>query len=162
MSAIFGARTPWVLRLIGELSDLSAEDADTVAEAWRRTPATERAAAWAVMQDERDAEERSHSEYAALVARRRALSVSRMHGRPEPGFSSAAWDAAVAVAAVGQDADPASYEVLVSPLATRLPWLWRAGPASSEQPPRAGIPTQRAPSSRGVADEQLTSQGRGR
>lgn len=154
MIDIFGPETPRLLRLMSEISDLNADDVDAVARAWRGTSLEERAAAWSMIQTMASPEERIAIQHAALLARHRALNVSQQSGRRDWAFWSAAWDAAGAVAADGGLGDEWSYEVLVSALASKLPWLSQRGSATE-------IPRQRGSVQRGVSDESASYSGSG-
>lgn len=155
MIDIFGPQTQRLLRLITDLSDLRAEDVQAVADAWRRISSEERAAAWAAIQHGTDTEKRIAIHNAALVARHQALIVAQSRGLREAAFSSAAWDAAAALAAAPKPADERMYWVLTSPMAISLPWLL-------EGEKRPAVPQQRSAIERGAWNEPARTSGGGR
>jgi hypothetical protein len=155
MIDIFGPQTPRLLRLITEICDVRPEDLDVVAEAWRRTSVEDRASAWAAIQQRADAEKRIAIQNAALVARHQALIVSQARGQRDSAFWSAAWDAAGALASTWQDGGDSAYRVLVSPMATTLPWLLEGEHAPD-------IPLQRGTTERGAWNEPVRTSGGGR
>jgi hypothetical protein len=155
MIAIFGPETARLFRLMMEISDLSPEDVEEVAKAWRRTSAEDRASAWAAIQHSAGPEERAAIQHAALVTRQQAMAVPQGRGRRDWAFWSAAWDAGGALAAAGEGApDERARRLLVSAMATRLTWLNRRRPAPE-------VPSQRRTVEEGAVDEPARYPRRG-
>lgn len=132
---VLGPRTEAILRLLTSVGEMHAEDADAVADAARTIGLQERAEAWARLLEGSSAEERTRALQAARIVRQRALAVRQRGTRRDEAFWIAASDAALALAATGVDDEPAR-RLLLSPMASRVPWL--AGRGS-----RARIPRQR-------------------
>jgi hypothetical protein len=119
--SIFSQNGQPVMALITGLADLSAEEVDKVANAWKQESTLDRARAWAHLSRTSTEQERYRIRAAASLARREALATAHRLRRTDWAFWAAASDAAAALAAdtrLGRH-----YDALTAPLATVMPSL---------------------------------------
>jgi hypothetical protein len=130
-------------RLVEAVEALSLRQMDAVAELWRRVPRYEREAAWSVVRRSCRATASDDSLDFAFRVRRAATRAGRLAGAHDWSFSSAAWDAGLAVASAHQLEDR-HFQALVAPMARALPWLLERGARSKDTPrARSGGPSRR-------------------
>ena len=121
MNEIFGRNSQSVLALIARIANLSPEEVDQVANAWKEASPPDRARAWARLTRATTEHERYRVLAAASLARREALAVAHRLRRMDWAFWAAASDAAAAVAAGTRIGHP--YGTLTAPLAAVMPAL---------------------------------------
>jgi hypothetical protein len=118
-------------RLIEAVEGLSLRQMDSVAESWHRVPRHEREAAWAVVRRFCRATAGDDSLDFAFRVRRIANRAGRLAGAHDWAFSSAAWDAGLAVAGA-YELEDRHFLALVAPMARALPWLLERAPDSED------------------------------
>lgn len=121
MQSAFGQNGQRALALITRLADLSAEEADKVADAWKQESALDRGRAWAQLVRASTEHERYRILVAASLARREALTAAHRLRRTDWAFWAAASDAAAALAAGPRPGR--HYATLIAPLAAVRPSL---------------------------------------
>lgn len=118
---LFGPNTELVLAFLAHLSELTREDAATVAEVWRETDGLDRAEARAWLHRRTAGRERQQILAAAAVARREAQNTANRCQWRDWSFWAAASDAAAAITA--PDLIGCYYPTLVAPLSAVMPFL---------------------------------------
>jgi hypothetical protein len=118
-------------RLIEAVEALNLRQMDSVAESWHRVPRSEREGAWAVVRRNCRATAGDDSLDFAFRVRRAANRAGRLAGAHDWGFSSAAWDAGLALAG-GYELEDRHFLALVAPMARALPWLLERAADSGE------------------------------
>jgi hypothetical protein len=121
VNSIFGRNGQRVLALIGCIGDISADDMDQVANAWKQGSSPDRAEAWARLNRTATEQERYGILAATSLARREALTAAHRLRRTDWAFWAAVCDAAAAVAA--GDRLGRYYDTLTAPLAAVMPSL---------------------------------------
>jgi hypothetical protein len=121
MRNIFGPRTSLVLRLLTDVSAMTAADVEAVASAWCCAGNARRAMAHGKVMHGADQETRNACHQVAEVVRRYALSTAIALRAEHIAFSAAAHDAATAVGAGPRHLRDC--QVLIAPMASRIPWL---------------------------------------
>ena len=112
-------------RLLENLDHLTLAQMLSVVAAWSRIPRHRRERAWAGARRIWRATASDEPLDRACRARRTALRAASLVGLSDPTFSTAAFDATVAVAS-GWWIEVGDYDTLVGPLALALPWLLTA------------------------------------
>jgi hypothetical protein len=121
-------------RLIDAVEGLNLQQMDSVAESWHRMPRWEREAAWTVVRRSCRATASDEPLDFAFRVRRAANRASRLAGAHDWAFSSAAWDAGLALASA-YDLKDRHFLPLVTPMAQALPWLLERAADSEERAP---------------------------
>jgi hypothetical protein len=139
MDHVFGRDHHHVIAIIARIADLSPEEAEQVANAWKQTSPADRARAWAGLVRGTTEPERYRILAAASLARREALAAAHRMRRMDWAFWAAASDATAAVAAGPRIGDP--YRTLTAPLVAVMPTLAAnpdsAGANAATSPPPA-------------------------
>lgn len=121
MQSIFGLNGERAQALITRLANLSAEEMNIIADAWKQGSTLDRARAWAHLSRVSTEQERSQILAAASLARREALTAAHRLRSADWTIWAAASDAAAALVAgirLGRH-----YTTLTAPLAAVMPSL---------------------------------------